>query len=201
MALGHDGSIAPVRIVDADGHSAAVIQDGTGTYRLAVDASGSTMSGLVQIWDGVVGHTAGLVWDAGAGLWRLAVDAQLVVAANVAIDGNIQVQNDERALAILNAGTWNGASRDCQNYADFAVSVFLSRNAANDTTVDVVVECSKDGATWRQVDRQVLTINAANTTQNLNRNYTATRRYMRVSLVNNTNPVDAEVVTNLKPIG
>lgn len=138
----------------------------------------------------------------GSGVPRIAVDAAVTVAGiDMHLEENNQVQNDERALAVLAAGTWNGASRDCLNYADFAVSVFLQRNGVNDTTVDVVIECSKDGATWREVDRQVLTIDASTTVANLNRNYSVTRRYMRVSLVNNTAPVNAEVVTMQKPIG
>jgi len=169
--------------------------------------------GAVEIRDSATDARAAVVNV--LGVERLAVDATIAAGVlpiplpvalvaplpvPVAI-GNAQVQHIDRALAVLAPGTVIGTTRDCLTFADFAVSVYLSRNGINDTTVDVVIECSADDVSWREVDRQVLTISAANPIQNLNRNYTATRQYMRVSLVNNTANVDAEVVTNLKPIG
>jgi hypothetical protein len=172
-----DIKIGAVEIQDAVTNARAAVVNVVGVERLAVDA---TVAG---------------------GVFPLPVTLSAPLPVPVAIGNNAQVQNIERALAVLAPGTFAGVNRNCLNYADFAVSVYLLRNVANDTTVDVVVECSVDGIVWREVDRQVLTISAANPSQNLNRNYTATRQYMRVSLVNNTANVDAEVVTNLKPIG
>jgi hypothetical protein len=148
------------------------------------------------------GNSVGMIYDAASGVWRLAVDCSLAVAANIAVDGNIQVQNDELVplAAVLAGATWNGAVRDCQNYAGFGISVYLARIAA-DTNVDVVIETSRDnGATWRQMDRQTIALSAAAPTANFNRVYSPTRRYMRVSLVNGAANVNAEVVTLLKPI-
>jgi predicted amidohydrolase len=134
------------------------------------------------------------------GVPRLAVDCTLAVAANIAVDGNVQVQTVDRALAALAPGTVNLASHDCIEYAGFGVSVYLARTAG-DTTVDVVIETSDTGAgNWREVDRQVLTLSVASPAANLNRVYSPTRRFMRVTLVNNTAACNAEVVTLLKPI-
>lgn len=160
---GHPQNIDQVRIVDKDGHGAALI------------------------WDGTV--------------WRLAVDASVsVVAIDTEIKYNKQIQSIDQALGNLPIGTTNLGSHDSLNYADFAVSVYLARIAA-DTTVDVVIQCSADNVNWREVDRQTLTLNATTTSANLNRNYSVTRQYMRVVLVNNTAACNAEVVTIQKPIG
>jgi len=201
---GHGEMISPVRVVDVNGRAVTVRHNAvTGEYELVVAATIPALppiTGDVRVTDGL-GNFVGLTFDPVANLWRFAVDAQLVVAANVALDGNIQVQNIERALATLAPGTFNGASRDCINYADFAVSVYAARGIA-DTTLDVVIEVSATGTgDWREVDRQVLTLDATHLTVNLNRNYTCTRRYMRISIVNNTDAADVEVVSNMKPIG
>jgi hypothetical protein len=137
------------------------------------------------------------------GRWRVPVDAAVSVAGlDSHLERNIQVFNDDLVpLAAKAIGNYDLASHDCRYYADFAPSVYLERDGANDSTVDVVIQTSRDNATWREVDRQQYTIDASNTSDNFNRNYNTMRRYMRVRLEVVGGSVKAEVTSNLKPIG
>lgn len=162
-------------------------------YQPVVIEIGDIEIGAVEIKDQTGTRRASVVNSGGQD--RLAVDAW-VSGGSFSIP---QLQSIERALAAMAAGTWTGATHDCYTYAGFGVSVYLARIAA-DTTVDVDIETSDDGVTWRRQDRQRLVIDAGHTTVNYNRVYSPTRRYMRVQLTNNTAAVNAEVVTLLKPI-
>jgi hypothetical protein len=120
----------------------------------------------------------------------------------VEITGILQVQNVETTTPLGAGATVNGASRDCEVYESFGISVYLDPAAGEALDASVVVENSIDGVTWREVDTVPIS-GAADATVQLNRVYSVTRQFYRVSVVNNdmSNAMDAtEVVSMLKPV-
>lgn len=113
-----------------------------------------------------------------------------------------QVQNEETVAPLGAGATFNGADRDCENYESFGISVFLDPDAGQALNCSVVVENSIDGVTWRTVDT-ISVAGAADASSTLNRVYSVTRKFYRVSVTNNDggNPLDAtEVISMMKPI-
>lgn len=122
--------------------------------------------------------------------------------STMTVVGNQQVPYIETETAILGSATFASAFRDCLNYEAYGISIFLQRGAA-DATLDIYVEHSKDGATnIRQVETISVSLTAANPTFKLDRVYSATRRWYRVRIVNNSaNALGAtDVLVMLKPI-
>lgn len=153
--------------------------------------------GAVEIKDGVSDDRANVI-DI-LGVKRLAVDAVLSASiADVGIDANIQVPTVDRALAALAPGTVSLAAHDCLNYGAIGISVHVERDVA-DASVDIVLEESVDNVTWREVDRQSMSVAAASPAAELARVYSLVRRYARVTLVN-TVSIKVEVAVLLKPV-
>lgn len=122
---------------------------------------------------------------------------------DVVITGLTQIQNVENGLVPLGAGaTLTGASRDCISYESFGVSVYLDPTAGQAVNVTVLVENSRDGSTWRQVD-SVLLSGAVDANVPFNRVYSVTREYYRVSLINNDGAhglTISELISMQKPV-
>ncbi len=121
---------------------------------------------------------------------------------DVIVNGLKQVQNVESVAALGAGATVNGASRDCINYESFGISVFLDPLAGQAINVTVLVENSRDGVTFRQVDSVTL-VGATDANMYLNRVYSATRQYYRVSLINNDGAhalTGTELISMQKPV-
>lgn len=136
------------------------------------------------------------------GVKRLAVDASIsVTIADIGVDEMIQVKGTDTVAALGAAGTFAGVSKDCLSYGGYGITCWIQRGAA-DANVDVIVEESDDGVTWREVDRVNLAVTAAQTEDKVGRVYSPLRQYMRTRLVNNTANALAgtELYSMLKPI-
>lgn len=83
------------------------------------------------------------------------------------------------------SGTFTGAAKDCSRVGRFGVSVYVERDTV-DTNVDVFIENSDDGVTFRQVEDPTNLVVAAGNPDELNKTFVPTRRFMRFRLVNNT---------------
>jgi hypothetical protein len=121
---------------------------------------------------------------------------------DVIVNGLKQVQNTESVAALGAGATVTGSSRDCINYESFGISVFLDPLAGQAINVTVLVENSRDGVTFRQVDSVTL-VGATDANMYLNRVYSATRQYYRVSLINNDAThalTSTELISMQKPV-
>ena len=103
-------------------------------------------------------------------------------------------QNIDTVTPLGVSGTFGGFSRDLGLVGRYGISVFVTRDAV-DTDVDVIVENSDDGAAWRHVETTNLPVTAAAPSNELNKSYQPTRKFMRTRLV--TNPVNALSATEL----
>lgn len=86
---------------------------------------------------------------------------------------------------LIGSGSFGGASRDCQRKGRYGISVLVTRDTV-DTDVDVIVENSDDDTAWRHVETTNLVVTAAAPSNDLNKSYQPTRRFMRTRLVNKT---------------
>lgn len=121
---------------------------------------------------------------------------------DVVINGVTQSQAEETVAALGAGATFTGTARDCLLYESFGISVFLDPLAGQSLNVTVLVENSTDGVTFRQVDSVTLS-GSADVNQYLNRVYSVTRQYYRVSLTNNDGAhalTATEVISMRKPI-
>lgn len=132
------------------------------------------------------------------------VDASNPLPVNAIVTvGSINqgIQNVESKAPLAGGATFNGATRDCEDYSGFGVSVHLVGGVVA-TNVDVVISYSDDnGVTWREAYRQNLIVGIGVTVP-FNQVYCPTRRYARASLVNQTaNALAAtELITMQRPI-
>jgi hypothetical protein len=121
--------------------------------------------------------------------------------SGVVITGLTQVQTPETVTPLDPSETFNGADHDCENYESFGVSIYVKAGVGS-LNATVLVENSSDGVTWRTVDTVSLA-GAVGAEAQLNRVYSVTRQFYRVSVTNNdnTNALDeTEVVSMLKPV-
>lgn len=86
---------------------------------------------------------------------------------------------------LVGSGSFGGASRDVKRVGRYGISVLVTRDSI-DTDVDVIVENSDDDTAWRHVETTNLVVTAAVPSNDLNKSYQPTRRFMRTRLVNNT---------------
>jgi len=122
---------------------------------------------------------------------------------NVVLTQVTQVQNIETTTPINHTDTFVGAARDCLQYESFGISVYLEPDAGQTVDATVLVENSSDGVTWRQVDSFSLNGAAADAAAQVNRVYSVTRRYYRVSVTNDdvTNDLTVSEVNSMqKPV-
>jgi hypothetical protein len=130
------------------------------------------------------------------------VPVPVTVSGGAIVTAVTQVQNTE-SVAPLGAGaSVAGASRDCINYESFGISVFLTPQVAAALNATALVENSRDGVTWRTVDSVPMS-GAAGVSVALNRVYSVTREFYRVSVTNNDGAnalLATEVISMQKPI-
>lgn len=123
------------------------------------------------------------------------------IPVTVAISGIQQVPIIE-SVAPLGAGaTFTGAAHDCTNFESFGISV-LAKAGAGSLDATVVVENSFDGLTWEPVDSVTLS-GGVGAQSALNRVYSVTRQFYRVSVTNNDGAnalATTQVGSMLKPI-
>ena len=101
--------------------------------------------------------------------------------------GNLHRQTIETEVALIGSGTVVGKTNDMESTRSAALhfSITVTRDAA-DTNVDLIVEHSHDASTWRGVEVTNLAVSVGTPTQEFDKTYVATRRYLRGRLVNNT---------------
>lgn len=83
------------------------------------------------------------------------------------------------------SGSFGGSSRKVERVGRYGVSVLVTRDAV-DSDVDVIVENSDDDVAWRHVETTNLAVTAAVPSNDLNKSYQPTRKFMRTRLVNKT---------------
>ena len=148
------------------------------------------------------------LWGFDGSVWRrISVDGTgaLIIAAGVVgvstiITANTQIQHIETTAALGAGASFTSPSRDYINFESMSISVFLTAGGVG-TNVDIIVENSNDGVTFRQSDL-INVVLAAAQSQSVNRVYSVSREFNRVSLVNNTaNAMAATELTIMrKPI-
>lgn len=94
-------------------------------------------------------------------------------------------QDVETVTPLGVSGTFAGVSRDVERVGRYGVSVLVTRDAV-DSDVDVIVENSDDNVAWRHVETTNLAVTGAAPSNELNKSYQPTRKFMRTRLVNNT---------------
>jgi len=123
------------------------------------------------------------------------------VMVSSSITGVVQTQTVE-TIAPLGAGASKvGVSHDCINFESYGISVFVIAGVGA-LNVTVLVENSVNGATWRPTDSVTLS-GAAGATGVLNRVYSVTREFYRVTVTNNDGVnalATTEMISILKPI-
>jgi len=122
--------------------------------------------------------------------------------SNSRLGANAQDFVTDTTTALAAGASFTTGSKDMKNHADLGVNVFVTAGAGS-LNVTVELQESFDGATFRVFDTVTLT-GAAGASASLARLYSATRRYMRVRVVNNDagNALAVtEVGTVRKPLG
>jgi hypothetical protein len=162
--------------------------------------TGDIEIGAVEVKDAVVDRRAAVINVAGTN--RLAVDTGGGGGGgNATIVGNTQIQNVETNTPLGAGGSFTSTGRDCEKYAGFGISLYLARVLA--TNLTVIVEESIDNVAFVTRDRiEVdMPLTAPQTTL-VSRVFAVTRRYMRITITNNTvNPMmSTELITMMKPI-
>jgi hypothetical protein len=119
----------------------------------------------------------------------------LPITISVVSTPNPQVQGVDQVLPLAANTATPANSRDCILYESFGISCFVKAGAGS-LNVTVLVENSLDGATWDPVDTIQMVDPAIGAGQSLNRVYSVTRQFYRVSAKNN-DAVNALAVTRL----
>lgn len=110
-------------------------------------------------------------------------------------------QTLDTVTPLVGSASFAGLSRDAKLLGRYGVSCLVTRDTV-DSDADVIVENSDDDAAWRLVELTNLAVTAAAPSNELNKTYVPTRRYMRTRVVNKTvNDLSAtELVSTLRPI-
>lgn len=99
--------------------------------------------------------------------------------------GNLHRQTIESLAALAGLATVIGKTHDMESVraAALAVGVVITRDT-DDTNVDVIVEHSYDASAWRTVELTNLAVSVGTPTQEFDKDYATTRRYLRARLEN-----------------
>ncbi len=103
--------------------------------------------------------------------------------------GNLQRQTLESIVALAGSGTVVGKTHDMEGTRAGAInfSLTITRDAGEgDTDVDLIVEHSHDASIFRTVELTNHAVSAGTPTQEFDKVYPATRRYLRARIVNKT---------------
>lgn len=101
--------------------------------------------------------------------------------------GNLQRQTLETTTAMAGSATLVGKTHDMEDTRAGAMhySLTITRDSA-DTDVDLIVEHSHDASIFRTVELTNHPVTAGAPTQEFDKTYPATRRFMRARIVNKT---------------
>lgn len=132
---------------------------------------------------------------------RLCVDAAIAVAANIAVDGNIQIQTVETTTPLGGSATFNGTEHDNINYEGFGISATFIGGGTG-TTIRVKFQ-QRDNvlATFRDAF-SVDVVVGAGATVNFDQVFSVTRQFGRAQIINTTANALAttELISLRKPI-